>query len=175
MSVAVGRARPLGVAERPRVTIEEVYREHAARFRRVAYAIVGDVETAQDVVQDAFAKAIVRRGSFRGSGDTAAWIWRIVVNTALSRRRRGRLETLVRARAASGDGSVELTTCDDAVRAHVARLPRRQKLALFLHYYADMDYDTIATVLGVAPGTVGKLLFDARASLRGALAGEADA
>jgi DNA-directed RNA polymerase specialized sigma24 family protein len=37
---------------------------------------------------------------------------------------------------------------------------------LFLHYYADMDYDAIAGVLGISPGTVGKLLWDARTTLR---------
>jgi RNA polymerase sigma-70 factor, ECF subfamily len=55
---------------------------------------------------------------------------------------------------------------DVRVRRCVARLPKRQKLALFLHYYADLDYDAIAGVLGISPGTVGKLLWDARTTLR---------
>jgi DNA-directed RNA polymerase specialized sigma24 family protein len=57
----------------------------------------------------------------------------------------------------------------ERVRRCVARLPRRQKLALFLHYYADLDYDAIARVLEISPGTVGKLLWDARTTLRGML------
>jgi RNA polymerase sigma-70 factor, ECF subfamily len=160
----------------PLRTLEEIYREHAPRFRRVAYAIVRDRETAEDVVQEAFAKAIVRRGSFRGSGDDVAWVWRIVVNTALSRNRRRRLEALLvdRSRAAPETGADAITP-DDRVRHHVARLPRRQRLALFLHYYADMDYETTGLVLSVAPGTVGKLLHDARATLRRTLEADADA
>jgi DNA-directed RNA polymerase specialized sigma24 family protein len=46
---------------------------------------------------------------------------------------------------------------------------------LFLHYYADLDYETIGRVLEIAPGTVGKLLHDARATLRRALDGGSDA
>src|SRR5438067_2390002 len=89
-----------GRAESPSLpAIEEIYREHAPRFRRVAQAIVHDAETAEDAVQEAFASAILRRTSFRGSGDPAAWVWRIVVNTALSRQRRRRLEALVLERA----------------------------------------------------------------------------
>jgi RNA polymerase sigma-70 factor (ECF subfamily) len=170
--------RWLGVlrADGSRPTIEEIYREHAPRFRRVARAIVHDAEAAEDVVQEAFAKALVRRTSFRGSGDPAAWLWRIVVNAALSRQRRRRLEELMLegGRLAPETG-VEPAALDDRLREHVARLPKRQKLALFLHYYADLDYQTIGRVLGVEPGTVGKLLHDARTNLRRALEGGSDA
>src|SRR5438067_4781488 len=160
-----------GRAESPSLpAIEEIYREHAPRFRRVAQAIVHDAETAEDAVQEAFASAILRRTSFRGSGDPAAWVWRIVVNTALSRQRRRRLEALVLERAGvAPEAGAEPAASDDRVRDQVGRLPKRQKLALFLHYYADMDYETIGSVLGIEPGTVGKLLYDARATLRRAL------
>jgi RNA polymerase sigma-70 factor (ECF subfamily) len=157
-------------------TIEEIYREHAPCFRRVALAIVHDAETAEDVVQEAFASAIVRRASFRGSGDPTAWVWRIVVNAALSRRRRRRLEGLALERTwFAAETGIEPEPVDDRVRLHVTRLPKRQRLALFLHYYADMDYETIGSVLDIAPGTVGKLLHDARATLRRALEGTSDA
>jgi RNA polymerase sigma factor (sigma-70 family) len=45
-------------------------------------------------------------------------------------------------------------------------LPERQRLALFLRYYADLDYAAIAAALGISPGTVGALLHTARTSLR---------
>jgi RNA polymerase sigma-70 factor (ECF subfamily) len=137
---------------------------------------VHDAETAEDVVQEAFAKAIVRRTSFRGSGDMTAWVWRIVVNAALSRRRRRRLEALALERTGlAAETGAEPVAVDDDLRRHVARLPKRQRLALFLHYYADMDYETIGRVLGIAPGTVGKLLHDARATLRRAFEEDSDA
>ena len=147
--------------------IEAIYREHGSRFRCVAAAILGSAEAAEDVVQEAFAGAVAKRGSFRGSGAASAWIWRIVVNGALSRRRRGRLERRFteRLRPSREEPSVS----DGSFRALVARLPERQRAALFLRYYADLDYAAIAEALAVRPGTVGKLLHDARATLRAAL------
>jgi RNA polymerase sigma factor (sigma-70 family) len=155
--------------------IEAVYREQAGRFRRVAAAIVESNEAAEDVVQEAFASAVAKRRSFRGSGAASAWIWRIVVNSALSRRRRGRLEgRLLEWLKARGDHAVEAGTGEASFRALVARLPERQRAALFLRYYADLDYAAIAEVLSIKPGTVGKLLHDARATLRAALGDEDD-
>ena len=155
--------------------IEQLYREHAPRFRRVAFAIVGDAETAEDVVQEAFAKAIVRRRTFRATGDAAGWVWRIVVNTALSRRRRVQLETSVRkAVRAALSRAPEERSDDHDLSDHIARLPERQRLALFLRYYADLDYDGISDVLAIAPGTVAKLLHDARSAIQSALETDSD-
>jgi RNA polymerase sigma-70 factor, ECF subfamily len=153
--------------------IEAIYREQAGRFRRVAAAIVESAETAEDVVQEAFASAVAKRRSFRGSGAPSAWIWRIVVNGALSRRRRGRVEgRVLEWLKADGTGAEEPGAGQGSFRALVARLPERQRAALFLRYYADLDYATIAEVLSIRPGTVGKLLHDARATLRAALEDE---
>jgi RNA polymerase sigma-70 factor, ECF subfamily len=179
VEVAVAEV-PDAVAPAPRAVsdpalelIEEIYREQAPRFRRVATAIVESAEAAEDVVQEAFASAVAKRGSFRGSGAASAWIWRIVVNGALTRRRRGRLERrLTEWLKARGDHAEEPGPDDGSFRALVARLPERQRAALFLRYYADLDYAAIAEVLSLRPGTVGKLLHDARATLRAALGDE---
>ena len=144
--------------------IEAIYREHGSRFRRVAAAILGSAEAAEDVVQEAFASAVAKRGSFRGSGAASAWIWRIVVNGALSRRRRGRLERRFteRLRPSREEPSVS----DGSFRALVARLPERQRAALFLRYYADLDYDSIAAAAGIERGTVAATLHAAHNALR---------
>jgi RNA polymerase sigma-70 factor (ECF subfamily) len=155
--------------------LEQLYRKQAARFRRVAFAIVGDAETAEDVVQEAFAKAIVRRRTFRATGDAAGWVWRIVVNTAVSRRRRTQLERSVRTAIATALARAPAERDDGPqLNEHIARLPERQRVALFLRYYADLDYEAIAGVLEIAPGTVAKLLHDARNAILTALEGGAD-
>lgn len=53
-----------------------------------------------------------------------------------------------------------------SLRAAVAALPERQRLIVFLHYYANLDYAIIADVLGIRSGTVGATLNAARATLR---------
>ena len=53
--------------------------------------------------------------------------------------------------------------CDDLdLRSWVAALPERQRTALFLRYYADLDYRAIADLLGVEMGTVSATLSSAR-------------
>ena len=58
------------------------------------------------------------------------------------------------------------------IREHLARLPERQRLALFLRYYADLDYASIADVLGIRRGTVSATLNQAHAALRPLLSEE---
>ena len=52
------------------------------------------------------------------------------------------------------------------MEAIVAGLPERQRLTLFLRYYADLDYEAIAATLGVTTGTVGATLNAAHGALR---------
>ena len=146
--------------------IEAVYRRRLAELRRVATAITGSREAGLDAVQDAFAEAIRQRGSFRGEGSLDAWLWRIVVNTA-------RDYTLARTTLPldddEGGSDVGSATSDSVgvdLHALVSQLPERQRLTLFLRYYADLDYGTIAEALQISPGTVGATLNQAREGLR---------
>jgi RNA polymerase sigma factor (sigma-70 family) len=61
---------------------------------RTAYGIVGDSSAAADVTQEAFYKAYKTRASFRGESPARSWLLRIVVNAAISSRRRPRIEVL---------------------------------------------------------------------------------
>jgi RNA polymerase sigma-70 factor (ECF subfamily) len=140
--------------------IEQIYRSEFRRFLRVATGVLRDEERAFDAVQDAFATAVQKRRSFRGEGPLEAWIWRMVVNAALKERGRPRPLALVEQDAA--EPARERGPEVDAI----ARLPERQRLALFLRYYADLDYGSIATALDVTSGTVGATLNAAHASLR---------
>jgi RNA polymerase sigma factor (sigma-70 family) len=146
-----------------------LYEHRYHRFLRVAEAIVGDPEVAHDVVQDAFARAIRGRFGFRRDGDLQAWVWRIVVNTARSAGREappaavGLDEATSRAAVTNGQAR------DYELRALVAALPERQRLVLFLRYYAELDYRQIAEAMDVQPGTVGATLHQAHAALRKAL------
>jgi RNA polymerase sigma-70 factor (ECF subfamily) len=145
--------------------IEAVYRAALPEFRRVAAAIVHDRELARDAVQEAFAAAVRRRGGFRGDGPLEAWLWRIVINTARDQlRKANRAGRLPDEPPARPNGGPETGT--DRVRAALALLPERQRLVLFLHYYADLDYATIAGALEISPGTVGATLHSARAAVR---------
>jgi RNA polymerase sigma-70 factor, ECF subfamily len=155
-------------AEQPGATldaIEGIYRSHLPEFRRAAAAIAGDRELACDAVQDAFAQVVRLRATFRSEGSLNGWIWRIVVNTTLSQTRARKPTTpLADDPAPSDNGHTDPATA--RVRSALALLPERQRLILFLHYYADLDYATIAEAIDISPGTVGATLHTARASMR---------
>jgi RNA polymerase sigma factor (sigma-70 family) len=147
--------------------IEDVYRRRYGTFLRVAVAILRDEQLGEEAVNDAFVRALRHRGGFRERGSLEAWLWRIVVNEARRRRsteNRADLAFLptLETSAAAANGHRER----GAVEAIVAALPERQRLALFLRYYADLDYEAIATALGVKPGTVAATLHAAHAALR---------
>jgi RNA polymerase sigma factor (sigma-70 family) len=149
----------MGVGTR---AIEEVYRRRYGAFLRVAIAIERDPEAAHDAVQEAFARAIKARRSFRAAGPLEAWLWRTLVNVCLDGRRRAqRIDPLDELPAEDGDDEEW-----PELRAAVALLPRRQRLVLFLRHYADLDYEAIAAALGISRGTVAATLHAAHASLR---------
>jgi RNA polymerase sigma-70 factor, ECF subfamily len=161
-------ARGAAVAE-----IEAVYRSRLDAFVRVCTALLGSREQAIDAVHDGFAAALTRRASYRGDGSIEGWLWAVVVNAARNHRRALALRTA----GAGHDGGEPATAAppppDDMVRDHVAQLPERQRLVLFLRYYADLDYQEIAEAVGIAVGTVGSTLSAAHTALHAALAEEA--
>jgi RNA polymerase sigma-70 factor, ECF subfamily len=143
------------------VDIEAIYREHYSRFLRFAVATLGDVEPGRDAVHEAFVRAIRSLSDFRGEGRPESWLWRILVNVCTAEKRR---------RVVPIEDSSPLTSVDDRewpeIRAAIASLPERQKTILFLRHYADLDYDQIGAVLGIARGTVAATLNTAHTTLR---------
>jgi RNA polymerase sigma factor (sigma-70 family) len=144
--------------------IESIYRERFSYFEQVARAIVGDRERALEAVQDAFASVIRSRESFRGDGPLEAWIWMSVVNAARKATRRPLVEI-----GRESDEALEVPADVVRVSPLVSALPERQRLIVFLRYYADLDYRTIAEALGVEVGTVSASLATAHATIRKAL------
>jgi RNA polymerase sigma factor (sigma-70 family) len=143
--------------------LETLYLERFEHFARVAAAICGDIDRGRDAVQAGFTAAVRERRSFRGTGSLEAWVWRIVVNEARRIAREPRTEPLQLADLGSANGHPYEAS---GLREHIAALPDRQREALFLRYYADLDYRTIADVLGIEVGTVSATLSAAHRALR---------
>jgi RNA polymerase sigma factor (sigma-70 family) len=148
-----------------------VYAERFARFHRVACGILGDTELGRDAVQEAFARAIRRRGDYRGDGPLEGWLWRTVINVA---RDHCRANKSVVPFAECPEPAEHLrpgqpAPVDEVVRTIVASLPERQRLVLYLRYYVDMSYTDIGRTLDIRTGTVSATLSAAHGTLREAL------
>jgi RNA polymerase sigma-70 factor (ECF subfamily) len=152
------------VRDRRWVELERLYETSHRRFLHVARGVTGDTERAAEAVQDGFANAFRSRRTFRGDGSLEAWVWRAVVNAA----QRAARTPLVEVGTAPPD-EVAAPQMLQELAPFIARLPERQRLVVFLRYYADLDYRSIAAALGVEVGTVSASLSAAHQAIRKAL------
>ena len=146
--------------------IEAVYVDRYASFLRLGYALLGNVDSAREAVQETFAVALRERASFRGDGSLDGWLWTTMLNVCRQEQRRRRRFTSEEAPEPSTNGHPSEWR---ELRVLIAALPDQERHALFLRYYAELSQDEIADVLGVRPGTVGAALNHARNKLRSAL------
>jgi RNA polymerase sigma factor (sigma-70 family) len=155
----------MALRDRRLALIEALYKREFAAFVRVARGIVGDPERALEAVHDGFADAIRARDSLRDETALEAWVWRSVVNAARKATRRPLVEVSVLAGVSVAEEPPRLRE----LAPSLAQLPERQRLIVFLRYYADLDYRRIAEVVGVEVGTVSASLAAAHRSVRVAL------
>jgi RNA polymerase sigma-70 factor (ECF subfamily) len=144
--------------------IEEFYAANVNALTLQLFAYTGDLAAAQDVVQEAFCRALPRWDRISRYDDPGAWVRRVAWNLATSRWRRLRsgVDFVRRYREASvpgpDPGRVALT-------AALAKLPETQRRALVLHYLADLTTRDIAQQEGVAESTVRVWLHRGRTAL----------
>lgn len=144
-----------------------VSRSHA--LLRAAYALTGDRHAAEDLVQQALAKAFLRWR--RISGDVEPYVRRIIYHDSATRwrRRRTRAETIVADPpdvTLVGDG-VENAHLRLVLRRALLALPPRQRAVLVLRYLEDKSVEETAGILGCRPGTVASQASRALEKLRG--------
>jgi DNA-directed RNA polymerase specialized sigma24 family protein len=139
---------------------------------RTVLVSVGDRETAQDLVAEAFARACASWRTVSGHPAPKAWVVRTALNANISRWRHRRREVVVADPAAvrdpaGADGAAAGGgLAGSPVMAALLRLPLRQRQVVGLRLLLDLDTDTTAEVLGIAPGTVKAHLGRALAALR---------
>jgi RNA polymerase sigma-70 factor (sigma-E family) len=132
----------------------------------------GDADLAEEVAQEALARACrdwSRVASMRSPG---AWTHRVAINLVNSWFRRRAAERRARARhGVPPEAAHEVDRADIvAIRHAVAALPPRQRAAVVLRYYADLPVAEAAAVLGCAEGTVKALTHRGLTALRRAFA-----
>jgi RNA polymerase sigma factor (sigma-70 family) len=148
----------------------EFYREACDDCLRTVLVSVGDRDTAQDLVDEAFARAFASWRVVSGHPAPAAWVVRTALNANISWWRRRRREVpvpdpgLVADPAAAGGATDRLV--DPRIMAGLLRLPARQRQVVALRLFLDLDTGRTAEVLGIAPSTVKAHLARALVTLR---------
>jgi RNA polymerase sigma-70 factor (ECF subfamily) len=149
---------------------------YAAQARRVARAVLGDPDDADDAAQDAFLAALTKLDRYDPQRPFGPWLMRIVANAATDRRRRRtvrRTEQLDPGLAAGGprpDADAVRAALGERLRAGLAQLTPRRRLAVVLLDVEGYTHREIGEVLGIPEGTVRSEVFHARRRLRELLA-----
>ncbi len=152
-----------------RADLEQVFRAAYPRVVAVAARVLGSRDEADDVAQEvflAFARSSVP------AGEATGWLCVAAAHTALNHLRSGRRRAS--REEAAGSGDVVAPDAADAVltleerrrvRAALARLPRKQAVALVLRH-SGLSYAEVAVALNMSPGSVGTTVRRSESALR---------
>jgi len=161
-----GVAPPRGGAPDDPVEFGDWVRPH---MRTLAHLVARLAPSADrdDVVQDALARAWAKRHLFDPARGTAgAWLYAIAADQAGKARRRLRWPAGPGTADETGGGGDDVATTRVDVQRALARLSRRQRLAVECVYFVGLSIVDTAAVMRCAEGTVKSTLADARARLR---------
>lgn len=174
----------------------QAFRVLVERYERRVYALalsmLGHVEDAKDLTQEAFLKAFRSLSSFRQQSSFYTWIYRIAVNLAIDERRRRyrHMETslehnesfernveaqssnLMRQQVKTPDVLLEQARLGGRIRRAMAQLSAEHRTAIMLREVDGLSYAEISRIVGCSPGTVMSRLHHARKRLRKALLSE---
>ncbi len=149
---------------------------YAASVRRVARAVLGDPDDADDAAQDALLAALVKLRQYDPRWPFGPWLMRIAANAATDRRRRRRvrrtepLDGNVVAGGTLPDAETNRRVLGQRLRDALSQLPERRRVAVVLFDVEGYSHAEIGRVLGIPEGTVRSEVFHARRALRSLLA-----
>ena len=166
---------------------EEAFNVLVTKYRtpvvHFLYRMVREPALAEELAQEVFLRVYRARKSYKPRAKFSTWLFRIATNVALNALRDGRMR---RARESSLEGETEdagpaMQVADpggnveqrmleaerqEQIRGAVEALPEKQRLAVLLHKYQEMDYNEIADILDCSESALKSLLFRAYETLR---------
>jgi RNA polymerase sigma-70 factor (sigma-E family) len=161
--------RPGAAAAEGAVT--RLYEAHALGMIRLAHIMLGDRQSAEDVVQEAFCGLYRRWSHLSDPGSAVHYVRSAVLNRCRSVLRRRTVSHATRGLAGPAEPALSAESAvltreerDEIMRA-VRRLPPRQREALVLRYYLDLSAEETATTMGISPSSVRSATHRALASL----------
>ena len=138
--------------------VAALFAEHHLALVRLAVVMVGDVATAEDVVQDAFEKLQAGWHRLEDSDRSLAYARAAVLNGCRNVRRRSAIARKHAAYAGppntSQPDAVQALADSAELMAAIRALPRRQREVLVLRFYLDLDVAEVADMLNIGPSSV---------------------
>ena len=175
----------LRVKEGDEASFALLLEKHRASVIHFVYRLVQEPAVSEELAQEVFLRVYRSRSSYEPTAKFTTWLFRIATHLALNWLRDGKHE---RMQERLDDGSRDLPAREvsdrrpsvedelmyqaklQEVRRAVATLPEKQRAAVLMHKYDEMDYAQISKVLGCSESAVKSLLFRAYETLRARLA-----
>jgi len=135
-----------------RAAFSELVKRHQRGLLRLSMRFMKDVDTSQDIVQEAFIKAYEKLHLFEGRASFKSWLYQIAVNTARNKLRENRydysnIDDVHLSVSATAEKNMVHAAVSEIIQTEVDRLPFKQKTALVLRVYEDMSFAEIAEVM----------------------------
>jgi RNA polymerase sigma-70 factor (ECF subfamily) len=159
--------------------------KHRSSVVHFLYRMVQNHAVAEELAQDVFLRVYRSRSTYEPTAKFTTWLFRIATHLALNALRDGKNERLqerldddssdmpvrqVSDHRPSIEQSMVYRARLDEVRRAIKTLPEKQRAAVLMHKYEEMEYSQIATVLSCSESAVKSLLFRAYETLRARLA-----
>jgi len=148
-------------------------RKHTSRFYRLSYRFVANTQEAEDIVQDAFLKIWERPTLWNPNANSAftTWFYRVVVNMSLDRAKKKRPlplidESMVVDERESQERTLIRAEQEQRLEAAIARLPKRQRVALNLCFYEGLSNQEAADVMELKLKALQSLIMRAKTTLK---------
>jgi len=137
----------------------ELYRLYSAAMYNTTLRIVRDPDDAEDVMQEAFLKAFLKIGTYRGEVSFGAWLKRIVVNKSLDflrlRKEKISLDEISGVEEIPEDGPeyIQVAFSADEIRKAIFELPEGYRIVLSLILLEGYDHEEVSEILQISNAT----------------------
>jgi len=167
------------------VAFDRLYRDHVDRIYRFAQRLCGQVEDAQDLVQDTFLNAYRGLGGFRGDAQVSTWLYRIAARACLRLRRKrkgeparelsldefiptseGEFRLQVPTDGLSPEEALENKELKRALHQAIQKLPNKYRVVLVLRDMEGLTAKEVGTIMGLNERAVKSRLHRARLFVR---------
>ena len=176
----------LDVKAGDRASFDLLLQKYRSPLVNFLFRMVRDPATAEDLAQEVFLRVYRARKQYSPSAKFTTWLFRIATNLALNSvrdNRHRRMETSLDAPVGEDQAPPELPARELRIDEHmveqdrarfirraIGALPEKQRVAVLLHKYEEMDYGEIAKILECSESALKSLLFRAYETLRVELA-----
>jgi RNA polymerase sigma-70 factor (ECF subfamily) len=153
---------------------EALVRQHQRMIHGVTYRMTGSVSDSEDLAQETFIRAWAHLDSYSGASKFSTWLCGIAIHACLNWRRRenrrDELHSNWSAEIGQSSPGADGEKCNGDLNARVqqalSRLPAKQRAAITLTVYQEMNHADAAKALGCTEATVSWRIFAARRKLR---------